>query len=249
MNDDSGRGFSGLSSLASAGKSDQDENHSPAESPNSVFSTEVNSKPITGSTESVKRRSALKPITNGLDATGVLVVSLLSLTAVLLLWRTGLTRELPIYFALSGFLLVLSAINLQTMRLPNKINLYGSISAVVLCLVLTPEQWSHSLIGGLTGGCLWILVGLLGRLIFKKEMVGMGVIKMGAMIGIFIGPARSVGALIFTIALAIFILPFSKRQRKGLSPFGPFLAAGTLLVLLIGEQVWSWYIRVVFANP
>lgn len=249
MDNDPKRGFSGLTSLASGEDGEQGGYRSNSRALDRDSFAQDSSMPTSDSTESGIQHFKTESISKGSDTAAVVVLSLLSLMTVLVIWQSGWTHESLDYITLAGFLLALSAVNLKTMRLPNKLNLYGAISAVVLCMVLTPEQWLHSLLGGLVGGGIWMSAGLLGRLVFKKEMFGMGVIKMGAMIGFFIGAARSIGALLFTIILASIILPFSRRQRKGLSPFGPFLAAGTLLVLLIGELAWRWCISLVNAKP
>jgi len=251
MDSDAKRGFSGLSSLTSQGGREQTEDSSTLKAQDRSALTQSDLTPAIESSQSVNQQHLQSESkTKDIDATVVTVLSSLGLMAVLILWKYGWARESVIYLTLAGFIIALSAINLRTMRLPNALNLYGSISAVVLCMVFTPEQWLHSILGGLVGGGIWMIAGILGRIVFKKEMVGMGVLKTGAMIGFFIGPARSLGAFFFTFTLALAVLPFSKHLKQGLKiPLGPFLAAGALLVLLIGEQVWIWYCRLVFTNP
>jgi leader peptidase (prepilin peptidase)/N-methyltransferase len=92
------------------------------------------------------------------------------------------------------------------------------------------------------GGSIW-LVGLLGKLLFRKEAMGLGDVKLLAFLGAFLGP-RSVLAGFFVAVLlgALFgIGKFVVHRRMGYVPFGPFLSAGALAMVFAGRQIWSLF--------
>jgi leader peptidase (prepilin peptidase)/N-methyltransferase len=75
--------------------------------------------------------------------------------------------------------------------------------------------------------------------------MGMGDLKMLAMIGAFLG-WQGVLASVFLGALAgtIIYLPFLFRKTKPLVPFGIYLAMGALVALVFGNRLVAWYFSV-----
>ncbi|HEV3027177.1 MAG TPA: prepilin peptidase [Planctomycetota bacterium] len=90
-----------------------------------------------------------------------------------------------------------------------------------------------SLFGALAGGGSIWMVGVLGKLVFRKDAMGFGDVKYMAMIGAVLG-WRGV-LLTFVIAClagSLFgIGKFVAVRRMGYVPFGPFLSLGALAML------------------
>jgi len=92
------------------------------------------------------------------------------------------------------------------------------------------------------GGSIW-LVGILGKVLFRKEAMGFGDVKLLAFLGAFLGP-RSVLAGFFVAVLlgALFgIGKFIAVRRMGYVPFGPFLSAGALAMVFAGRRIWDLF--------
>jgi len=70
----------------------------------------------------------------------------------------------------------------------------------------------------------------------KENMIRMGTIKMGGMIGLYIGPIHTATSLIFVSILTIILIIVMRNSNAGRIPFGPVLAFFTLFVLLINFQ-------------
>ncbi len=99
------------------------------------------------------------------------------------------------------------------------------------------------------GGTLY-LSGLLGTLIFRKEALGFGDVKLGLVLGSFLGTEQAFLALflsfIFAALISIILLITKEVSKDHLIPFGPSLAAGTLLTLLTrtitgSNHILNWY--------
>jgi len=87
---------------------------------------------------------------------------------------------------------------------------------------------------------------LTGSLIFKKESIGIGDIELAAMIGAFLGWRYIIISLFlgfFWGALTGILLVLLKiKSKEDTVPFGLFIALGSLITLLWGEKILSWYV-------
>src|SRR5437867_3783113 len=75
--------------------------------------------------------------------------------------------------------------------------------------------------------------------------MGGGDLKLGAMLGAFLGWKLVLVALFVGVvcggALAIVLLASGRSGRKDPIPFGPFLAAGGAVALFWGDKIVAWY--------
>lgn len=75
--------------------------------------------------------------------------------------------------------------------------------------------------------------------------MGWGDIKLSACIGAFLGPGPTVIALFAAFGLGavtgIVLMTVCGRDRRVPVPFGPFMAAGALLSLFLGNGLWDSY--------
>lgn len=88
------------------------------------------------------------------------------------------------------------------------------------------------------GGTLWA-VGVLGKLVFRKEAMGLGDVKYMAMIGSVLGWK---GVLLTFVLACLFgslvgVGKYVAVRRMGYVPFGPFLSAGAIVMLFMPEWV------------
>ena len=84
-------------------------------------------------------------------------------------------------------------------------------------------------------------------LVYPRGM-GMGDVKLAAVLGLFLG--RSVGVAILSGVLAgavfgavVMARVGAQRGRKTAIPFGPFLALGGVVGLLAGPAIVHWYLQ------
>ena len=104
---------------------------------------------------------------------------------------------------------------------------------------------------GLTLPLLGIAVGggiLFAVIVLSGGGMGGGDMKLGAMMGAFLGYKLALLALFVAVilggAVALALLSVGVRKRKDPIPFGPFLAVAAALALLWGEAVLRWYLSV-----
>ncbi len=100
----------------------------------------------------------------------------------------------------------------------------------------------------LGSGVLWGIGALYGKL-RGVEAMGMGDVKMMAMVGAFAGPA-GVAFTIFSASLVgavvgVLLIPLRGRTLKDALPFGCFLAPAALGGLLVGQRAVGAYVHMV----
>jgi leader peptidase (prepilin peptidase)/N-methyltransferase len=79
--------------------------------------------------------------------------------------------------------------------------------------------------------------------------MGMGDVKMGGMLGAFLGPyaalAVFLGALIGAVTGGL-LMATGKMRRRSALPFGLFMALGGLISLFAGPELWSLYMNLMW---
>ena len=95
--------------------------------------------------------------------------------------------------------------------------------------------------GGLVGLAVFAFIRGFSQLLFRREGMGLGDVKLAGAIGAVLGPTLallSFGLAVVVGAVAgVALLVLRLRRRMEYLPFGPFLAASALLVLLLPGQV------------
>lgn len=97
------------------------------------------------------------------------------------------------------------------------------------------------------GGSIWA-VRIVGHWALKREAMGFGDVVLMAMIGSFIGWQGTLIVFVLALLFAVVVaLPQWYFKRDHELPYGPYLALGTLLLLISARQVWPWFDSRLFA--
>lgn len=158
-------------------------------------------------------------------------------------YRFGVRLELLSALVLIGVLIPLAGIDLEHRLLPNIIVGPAALVGVVLSVAANPGSWWVYLVSAAA-----VAGGLFALALAYPGGMGMGDVKMGGMLGAFLGPyaalAVFLGALAGTI-LAGVLMAAGKIERRSALPFGVFLAFGGLLALFTGREIWTFYLGLV----
>jgi leader peptidase (prepilin peptidase) / N-methyltransferase len=160
-------------------------------------------------------------------------------------WRFGLDPLLVPRLLFACALLVLFVVDLQHRLLPNAITVPGIVCGLLFALFL-PPGWVSALLGiGLGGGVLLVIAEAYYRW-RGEEGLGMGDVKMLAMIGAFLGWPSMLLTLVISSVLGaltgIGVLVSRKGDLKYALPLGTFLAIGALIASLAGDEILEWYL-------
>jgi len=160
-------------------------------------------------------------------------------------WYFGPGPLLASRLIFGGALLVLFAIDLEHHLLPNAITLPGIVVGFVFSLFTAPG-WRSSLIGlAVGGGVLWAIAEAYYR-IRHEEGLGMGDVKMLAMVGAFLGwPLTLLTLMLASVSGTIIGMILIVTKRGGMKyalPFGTFIALGAAVAATVGPQLLDWYL-------
>jgi len=140
-------------------------------------------------------------------------------------------------------LIVLFAIDLEHHLLPNVITLPGIVIGFAFSLFTEPG-WEASLIGLLAGGGSLYAIAEIYYRVRHEEGLGIGDVKMLAMIGAFLGWKLALLTLMLaSFARTIIGLALIVTRRGGMKyalPFGTFLALGAAAAASVGPNLLGW---------
>lgn len=149
-----------------------------------------------------------------------------------------------------GLMVALSAIDLRHRIIPNRI-VYPSfpvfaVSILAADLAGVGLDAVRAAIGMLAYGGALLVVALV-----SPRGMGMGDVKLAGLIGLVLGSlglrfvAVGAGVGIVLGGVGAIVALIAGASRKQALPFGPFLAAGTVVAALFGEELASAYLRIV----
>jgi leader peptidase (prepilin peptidase) / N-methyltransferase len=160
-------------------------------------------------------------------------------------WHYGPGWLLISRLLLGCMLIVLFFIDLQHQILPNGITLPGAAAGFILSFV-TPPGWVDSLIGLLTGGLILYAVAELYVRFRRTEGLGMGDVKMLALIGAFLGWKLMLltltAASVLGAAVGLGLIVSGSGGMKSKLPFGTFLAVAAMFAAAVGDPIVKWYL-------
>jgi leader peptidase (prepilin peptidase)/N-methyltransferase len=160
-------------------------------------------------------------------------------------WYFGPGALLASRLVLACALIVLFGIDLEHHVLPNVITLPFIVIGFAFSLVTEPG-WRDSLIGILLGaGILYAIAEVYFR-VRREEGLGMGDVKMLAMIGAFLGWKLTLVTLMMASfagsIIGLLIIAIRRGDMKYALPFGTFLALGAALAGTVGSRLLDWYL-------
>ena len=146
--------------------------------------------------------------------------------------RYGLSAAGLIAAITTAVLVVLSLIDAESHRLPNRIVLPSAALVLVARLATEPENWQAWLGASLGAFACFLVLALIVPAGF-----GMGDVKLmlllGAALGAAVLPALLLGVLAGGVAGVVVLVREGRGARRKAIPYGPYLAFGAIAVMLL----------------
>jgi leader peptidase (prepilin peptidase) / N-methyltransferase len=155
---------------------------------------------------------------------------------------------LPAYLVLAAALVALSVIDLELFILPNRIVYPLALAMIVLlAIAAVGDDDLDAIERGLIAGVIAFSIFFVLHMISPRSM-GFGDVKLAFVLGLSLG-WLGWGELVLGLFLGffygaiigIFLIATRVRSRSQALPFGPFLAAGALTAILVGDAMINWY--------
>jgi leader peptidase (prepilin peptidase)/N-methyltransferase len=183
-----------------------------------------------------------------------------------IVWKLGLTLGAAKFCVLVAMLVALMFTDLEERILPDEFTLGGLLVGLAFSpFIRVPDITAHAVLGLmgidlpvramsvaeslcgaiLPAGTLW-LGGWLFEKFRHKEGLGLGDVKMMAMVGAFLGVSGALltllaGAMAGSLIGIIYIKVTKQEMGSYQLPFGTFLAAAAIFAALSGPKVIDWY--------
>ena len=169
--------------------------------------------------------------------------------------RTGPTFVFPLVAAIVSMLIVLIFIDADIQILPDIIDLPGLAIGIIIGWtqagarvsdMTLSSSWIDSIAGAGIGASVLLTIALAYRLVRRIEGMGLGDVKMMAMLGATVGWEPLFGLLVIaSVVGAVVGAIVASRSGAGMQaalPFGVFLGLAALAVIFFGPTLWSWYL-------
>ncbi len=138
-------------------------------------------------------------------------------------------------------LLTITITDLEDRIIPNSVLAVSAVIGVAIVAVSDPSELPERLIAAAAAFAFLFTVALA----YPRGM-GMGDVKLVAVMGLYLGRAVAPAMLIGFAAGALYGIVLIARHgaeaRKQAVPFGPFLAFGALVGLFAGDEIVDWYL-------
>jgi leader peptidase (prepilin peptidase)/N-methyltransferase len=177
-----------------------------------------------------------------------LVEATTAMLSLALFLKAGVSLEYVFLMFFGASLIAIAFIDLQHRIIPHVLSLPGIVVGFAFALFpFSSLSWIDSLVGIVAGGGFLLVVALAFEKMTGRQGMGMGDVKMLAMIGAWMGWR----ALLFIVLLSSLagsligaaVLLMSRKGMRTSIPFGPFLALGSLIFLFFGQDIVWWFNR------
>jgi leader peptidase (prepilin peptidase)/N-methyltransferase len=155
------------------------------------------------------------------------------------------TSAAQIALSVALILIVVPAalIDLEYRIIPNRLTALGAVLALAIGLALDPAGEPERLIAGAAAGGFLLIAALA-----YPGGMGMGDVKLAAVMGLFLGRAVAPAIMIALLAGVLFGAVVMARKgthegRKTAVPFGPFLALGAVVAVYAGQPLVDLYVN------
>ena len=161
--------------------------------------------------------------------------------ATVLILGTDDAGQLALGLALCAVLVTVTLTDLERRVIPNAVLLAGALVGAGIAAAADPGSLPDRAIAATGAGGFMFLIALA----YPRGM-GMGDVKLVAVMGLYLGRAVAPALLIgFAVGALVGLVMIARRgaaARKQAIPFGPFLALGGIVGLWYGDAIVDWYL-------
>ncbi len=146
------------------------------------------------------------------------------------------------YMIITPLLIITFLVDVRIREIPDRVTLFLfqlSLINILLLGFLNVNLALDAIYGGLFGGGVFLALAMIGKLVYRKEAMGMGDVKLMGPLGTILGFSMTLNLTLLAFILAaiigitVLIIRRSKNNDDGYVPFGPFLVISAYVMMLI----------------
>lgn len=103
-----------------------------------------------------------------------------------------------------------------------------------------------NILGFVFGLGIFLIIRLAGSMIYKKEAMGLGDVKLMAVAGLYLGLLNTFLTILISSVVAsiieVTLIKLKIRKKDDEIPFGPYLVIGMIISLFVGTYIMDWYL-------
>ena len=148
----------------------------------------------------------------------------------------GATPKALVVIALFVLFLIIAVIDWTTLVIPNSLVIVGLLLGVIDFSFLPIHMFLSAALSAVLASAFTFIARAAGNLIFRKDTMGIGDIKLAGLIGLFIGFEHFLVAIWFAAVLGIIywgvLRVINRAGRETRLPFGTFLSVTAIIIYL-----------------
>ena len=155
-------------------------------------------------------------------------------------------------YAFLGIILIIDAfVDMKEQIIPNELNFIGFLVGIVLAYIALVNDVTLGLdkiYGLFAGGGIFLLIALVAFVIYKKEGMGLGDVKLMGVLGLFFGLFNTIQIFILSFAIgaivSILLMILKIKKSTDYMAFGPFIVIATVITMFVPYTVmFPWYMN------
>ena len=157
------------------------------------------------------------------------------------------------YLILTPLLLSAFAIDYKLQIIPNRLNLTIAEIGVVIAFLYGMSNVAITidmLLGMIAGAGIFLLITLIGGLIYGKEAMGLGDVKLMGALGLYFGLSNIIIIAIISFLigaiLGVILIVFRVKKSNEYIPFGPFIVIATFICMFVPTEVLLEVLMTIF---
>lgn len=189
---------------------------------------------------------------------GIVFSILLAITFILCRYQYGTKWVYCLCFCLAiSVLFIISVADFKYCIIPDQFTIALAIILAVVSVYdiaagnnLLHKNWYQPILGGICGGAIMLFVNLIGKLMYKKDGLGFGDVKLFAAVGLLTGTQGilicTLLALVTATICFIVIMLFKSIRKDSYLAFGPYIAISAIIYIVFKsniEQILQWYLN------
>lgn len=171
------------------------------------------------------------------------IIAALALGAVIYFSEYSIEWIITIPFVIS--LIMVSLIDIKIRIIPDIVTIPTILFTLILRIWIHELPYWNYLVAAFVAAGIFYLIALISSMNGKESAVGGGDIKLLLLVGLVLGIKLTLlSFFLFSLIgflFGLFILLRGEFRRNVIIPFGPFIAAGALISIVINGYLFSWF--------